>query len=346
MVNKLTFGWAVPSFGGSGDNHIDAPLYDEPDFQSIKEAALTCEKLGFESLWIADHLILGRDWKIFECWTLLSSLASITERIRLGTLVILYALRYPSLLAKMASTLDVISKGRLDLGLGAGWNKQEAEAYGIPWLDKAKERIEQLIETIEILKLMWREEKASYRGKYYYIKDAICEPKPLQKPHPPIWIGSLIGEKLMPKVAAKYADGWNTILRPPDVLAKKIEILKNSCREINRDPETLKISIDTHILIAKDKDRLEDLKRRIKEKNPNYPSYTHFDPTSQKLHGVKEKLSWEEFNQQNFIGRPDEIIDRLTLLRKLGVSHVVLWFLDFPSLEGIKLFGEEVLKQF
>ncbi|MEM4311889.1 MAG: LLM class flavin-dependent oxidoreductase [Nitrososphaerales archaeon] len=346
MTKNVTFGWAVPSFGGSEDAHIDVPMYEEPNFQITKDTALLCESLGFESLWIADHLILGKEYKIFECWTLLSALASVTKKIRLGTLVLCYAFRYPSLLAKMAATLDVISGGRLILGLGAGWNIHEAESYGINLPDKASVRINQLIETIKIIKSLWTDKKATLKGKYYSINEAICEPKPLQKPHPPIWIGSLVGGKVMPKVTALYADGWNTIARPPEVMVEKIEALKEACREVKRDFNTLTLSIDNHILIAKNEREVDELKKRIRKKSPNYPSYAHFDSKSQKAHGVKEKFTWEEFSTQNFIGTPDQIVEQMKAYVKLGISHFVLWFLDFPSHDGLKLFGEEVISQF
>jgi alkanesulfonate monooxygenase SsuD/methylene tetrahydromethanopterin reductase-like flavin-dependent oxidoreductase (luciferase family) len=150
---------------------------------------------------------------IFDCFTLLSAATAITKRIKIGQIVTCNSYRNPSLLAKTISTLDVISDGRIELGIGAGWYEQEYKAYGY-YFPSYMTRIGQLDESLSIIKDMWGEEVASFEGKYYWIRDAICNPKPIQKPHPVIMVGGS-GEKHLLKVVAKHADSYNLFLVPP-----------------------------------------------------------------------------------------------------------------------------------
>ena len=175
-------------------------------FNQLRDVVLECEQLGYDSVWLDDHLMMGTT-PILECWTTLSALSTVTEKIRLGTMVTCNSFRNPALLAKMAATLDNISNGRLELGIGAGVQKNEHYAYGFPFL-APKSRIERLNEAVEIIKKLWTEEKANYSGKYYSIRDTVCEPKPLQKPHPSIVIGGC-GEKLTLRVTTQHADRYD-----------------------------------------------------------------------------------------------------------------------------------------
>ena len=156
----------------------------------IKKIAKECERLGYDSLWVMDHLLWGdlNEGSVFEAWTLLTGLAMETETIKLGPLVACNSFRNPTLTAKVASTFDVISKGRLIFGYGAGWKVEEYNAYGFPFRDGIT-RGKQLREGITLIKKFWTEEKTTFKGEYYEAKDAICKPKPVQKPHPPIMIG-------------------------------------------------------------------------------------------------------------------------------------------------------------
>ncbi len=132
MTNKIKFGFEVPTFAGGGGIHRDTPLYEKIDWTKTKELVQSVEALGYDNIWMPDHLLLGRDGEIFEIWTLLGAFATLTSKIGLGTLCMANTFRYPSLLAKMAATLDHISGGRVLLGMGTGWNEVEHGAYGIP----------------------------------------------------------------------------------------------------------------------------------------------------------------------------------------------------------------------
>jgi len=167
---------------------------DVSSYELVREVAPEAEELGYESAWLSDHFFPGwlsselhtTPW--LECWTTISALAVETTRLRLGTLVLCNNYRHPPIVAKMAATLDVVSRGRLEFGIGAGDLPVEYEAYGLHY-PKDSTRIEQLGEALRITKIMWTMEKPSYTGKYYRIKEVPSNPKPVQKPYPRIWIG-------------------------------------------------------------------------------------------------------------------------------------------------------------
>jgi len=195
--------------------------------------------------WNFDHFypILQRDrtGPCFEGWTMLAALASVTRRVRLGVMVTGNPYRHPALLANMAASLDVISGGRLELGIGAGWNEEESAAYGID-LPPLRERFDRLEEACAVLDLLLTQETASFDGVHYRLTDARCEPKPVQQPRPPIVIGGG-GEKRTLRIAARWADQWNAPGATPDVLAHKITVLHGHCADVGRDPAAIEISV-------------------------------------------------------------------------------------------------------
>lgn len=341
---KPTFGWAVPTFGGISDTHLDAPLIEFIDFKMIKDVALLCEENGFRKAWVADHLILGNADRILESWTVMSCLAAVTSKIRIGSKVLCYAFRHPAILAKMTSTLDVISGGRIELGLGSGWNEEEASRYGIMF-PPISTRIEHLAEYIEILKRMFTMSNPTFKGRYYIIENAVCNPKPIQKPHPPIWIGTLRGGKKMFNLIARFADGVNTFGSLQSVKVK-LSGIREACNTVGRNFNDLIFSWDSHVLIGKSADAIREKKRKINAYNPNYPSYMYLSPDARRKHGIPDKQTWEEFEELNLIGQPDQIIKRIDEFLEIGVTDFVLWFLDLPSTDGIELFSKEVINSF
>jgi F420-dependent oxidoreductase-like protein len=227
-LNKIKFGVFLPFYAFESEEK--KPL---ASFNRVRDVVLECEQLGYDSVWLDDHLMFGKR-PVLECWTTLSALSAITAKIRLGTMVLCNSFRKPALLAKMAATLDVISNGRLEFGIGAGVQRDEHAAYGIPF-PKPRDRIGRMKEAVEIIKKLWTEESASYQGKYYRINEAVCEPKPLQKPHPPITIGGS-GEKLTLKVAAEHADRCDWGYVPSLELYKhKLDVLESHCKVIGRN---------------------------------------------------------------------------------------------------------------
>src|SRR5918996_1144409 len=232
--NNLQFGLTIPQGWRGGDLPLEEENNPAKQYEFSKSVAIAADNLGFHSIYAYDHLIPHYkddiEKNIFECFTLLSSIAAITNKIKIGQIVACNSYRNPSLLAKMLSTLDVISNGRVELGIGAGWHKEEYIQYGYDF-PPALTRIEQLDESISIIKSMWMQERANFSGRFYSVKDAICNPKPIQKPHPVIMIGGE-GEKYLLKVAAKHADRYNHPCGSVQVLKRKISIIKEHCISI------------------------------------------------------------------------------------------------------------------
>ncbi len=197
-----------------------------------------------EHAWLFDHFMpLGDDptGPCLEGWSTLAAFAALTERVRVGLMVTGNTYRHPTVLANIGATVDVIARGRLDFGIGAGWNELEHSSYGIP-LPPAGDRIRALGEACEIIRRMWTEEAPSFEGRYYQVHEARCEPKPVQQPYPPFVIGGG-GEKLTLRIVAQYADVWNFAGGPAEEFARKSAILDEHCAAVGRDPATIARSI-------------------------------------------------------------------------------------------------------
>ncbi len=211
---------------------------DGKTYREVAETAKTAEHLGFESLWLFDHFMpfmLDKKKDYLEGWTTIAALAAETHLLRLGLLVSCASYRNPALLAKMAATLDVLSDGRLEFGIGAGWYSQEYDAYGIPF-PKAGVRVDQLREAIRIIKGMWTESPFTYEGRYYRVKDSVSSPMPKQRPHPPIVIGG--SRPRMLRLMAEEADIANLGITPFG-LKKTAARLDRICKEVGREPSSL-----------------------------------------------------------------------------------------------------------
>jgi F420-dependent oxidoreductase-like protein len=203
---------------------------------------------AFEHAWLFDHFnpIQGSlDGPCFEGWTLLSALAAQTSRLRLGLMVAGNTYRHPAVHAHMAATVDVISGGRLDFGVGAGWNEYEHQSMGIP-LYAPGERIRRLGEACEITKRLWTQHLTDFEGRYYQLEQARLEPKPVQKPHPPFVIGGS-GEQLTLRVVAQYADIWNFGGGDVEIFRHKLRVLHEHCAAIGRDPKEIELSVQNRI---------------------------------------------------------------------------------------------------
>ncbi len=210
--------------------------------EAQREAWRTADEAGFDHIWPFDHLIaLGPDPTklIFDGWTILGAVAENTKRTRIGLNVTGNLYRHPGLLAKIAVTVDHLSAGRLEMGLGAAWNEPEFKMYGLPF-PSAADRIRMLDEACRVLKLLWTEDRATFKGRFYQLDAAIAEPKPIQKPYPPIWIGGS-GPKRTLRVVAKHADVWNSNVKPDDSLTLT-KTLDEHCAAVGRDPATIRRS--------------------------------------------------------------------------------------------------------
>jgi F420-dependent oxidoreductase-like protein len=203
----------------------------------------------FEHAWLFDHFapIHGDvDGPCLEGWTLLAAYAALTRRIRIGLMVTGNTYRHPAVLAKIAATVDVISNGRLDFGIGAGWNEYEHASMGIP-LYQPGERIRRLGEACEIAKRLFTQHLTDFDGRYYQLKEARCDPKPVQKPYPPFVIGGG-GEQLTLKVVAQYADVWNFAGGPVENFTHKVGVLYQHCAAVGRDPSAIELSVQLPVV--------------------------------------------------------------------------------------------------
>jgi F420-dependent oxidoreductase-like protein len=201
------------------------------------------DTLGYDTAWVFDHFLpifSDPTGPCLEAWTALSALAIATRKVRLGVMVTGNTYRHPAVLAKMATTVDIISGGRLILGIGAGWFEQEHQEYGIPFHTTGG-RLRRLEEAIEIMKRLWTEERANFSGRYHELRNASFNPKPLQQPHPPIMIGAS-GENMALGIVARHAQMWNSF-GTPEVFRHKIERLNDHCERARRDPATIEKSV-------------------------------------------------------------------------------------------------------
>jgi F420-dependent oxidoreductase-like protein len=308
-------------------------------FEAMVRVGKEAERLGFDSIWLFDHFHnvptpgLAAN---FECWTSTAALARDTSTVRIGQLVTCNSYRNPALLAKMASTVDAMSHGRLDFGIGAGWYEHEYLAYGYPYPD-GPERLRMLDEALQIIHAMWRDPYASFEGRYYRINGAINEPKDVQSPHPPIWIGGA-GEKVTLKLVAKYGDACNIGGIDPAVYRHKFDVLRAHCDNVGRDYDTIikSAEIFTYLVL---------------------PGSTPERATAQARRGVAALLGREvsvddlRANSytgypQGIIGSPQQIIDTYASVIEAGVQYIIVYLNDIVHLETIQAFAEEVLPAF
>lgn len=210
------------------------------------------DSLGFDSAWVFDHFLpifSDPTGPCLEGWTSLSALAMVTQNVRLGVLVTGNTYRHPAVLAKMATTVDIISQGRLILGLGAGWFELEHTTYGLPF-PSVRERLQRLEEALTVITRLWTEERVTFTGRHYQLTDAFLNPRPVQQPRPSLLVGAS-GEQIALNIVARYADIWNSF-GSPEVFQRKIAILTEHCRKIGRDPETIEKSVLLQMTLTDD----------------------------------------------------------------------------------------------
>ena len=307
MRRPLRFGLFVPQGW-----ILDLVAIKDPveQFEVLVRVTRRAEELGFDSVWLFDHFhtyfrpVLETT---FEAWTTTAALTRETSRIRVGQMVTGNGYRNPALLAKMASTVDVMSHGRLDFGLGAGWYEHEYNAYGYDFPD-IPTRLRMLGEALQVVHAMWREPYASFEGQYYRIDGAINEPKGVQRPHPPVWVGGE-GEKVTLKLAATYGDVTNFGGHLDDMswYAHKFEVVERHCEAIGRDPAEITRSSDVETTLVRTGEDAEVLTRTYRR---------------------DETL--EQYREHGVVGGPQTVIDAYGRLIDAGVEYIIIS--DVPGL--------------
>lgn len=291
----------------------------------LKETWKLIDALGYDTAWTWDHFYpINGDLSdpCLEGWITLSALAAETSRVKVGVLVTGNTYRHPAVLAKMGATLDHTSGGRLILGLGAAWYEPEHRAYGIPFYTTA-ERIRRLGEAAELIRRLWTEERVTYHGQYYQLLDAYCQPKPLQRPHPPLLIGGA-GEKLTLAVVARYADIWNTF-GSPETFRRKIEILAGHCERVGRSMSEIEIC---------------------------WAGSGSITDSAAEKRALLEFLAslWggrpEEIEPGTLIGSVEQVVDRIGRFMEEGVSHFILTARSPFDHRFLDVFAQRVIPQF
>jgi len=285
------------------------------------------EDTGLEGLFRSDHYtaILHDDAGALDAWATLAGLAAVTERIRLGTLVSPATFRHPSVLARMAVTVDHISGGRLDVGMGSGWYEREHLAHGFPFLD-GRRRFDLFAEQVEVVVRSWTGERFDHTGPSYELRGQAALPRPVQRPHPPLVLGGSVKRRFA-ALAARYATEVNTLGAPNDELRARKERLDRACEEAGRDPATLGFSVMTACFVGSDQREVLDRLRAF---------------LSIRGDGDPEALLVERRDRW-LVGTVDEVAARLEELRALGVTRVFLQHLNHSDDDMVSLVGDRLL---
>lgn len=290
------------------------------DWDTINAFAQTAERVGIDHLWAIDHLIaIPTDQPLNEGWTVLSMLAGATSRIRLGHLVLCQSFRNPALLAKMAATFDSLSGGRLEFGLGAGWFPMEYQQYNYEF-PGIGQRLREFREAIEICKLMWTEDEATFRGEFYAVDDAVCAPKPVQKPYPRFMIGGA-GEKVMLRIVAEHADVWNNFQTYIKQLEHKLDVLRGHCDAVGRNFGDITVAQQVMLILGADE---ADAKRRLDE--------------------AKQGVYLDDPEETGLWGQPQRVIDEIGRHVNRGVS--LFNFTGEIGVEDLERFAADVMPAF
>ena len=261
------------------------------------------EATGWDIACVTDHLLPNtkeREGAMLEALSTLSALAALVPRIRVGTIVLGNTYRHPAVVAKAAAQIDIISGGRLLLGIGSGWQQNEHEAYGIPFYTM-RERLERLDEACQVLRLLWTERRSAFNGKYYQLSDAPLDPKPVQQPHPELMIGGG-GERVTLRIVAKHADHWN-VWGGPKVMARKGAILNEHCAAVGRDPKTIRRSVNMSLMITDKADEIQTLADTIAKRMGRHAA---------------------DARDTCLAGTPDQIREQLTQLKAAGADTLFI----------------------
>jgi F420-dependent oxidoreductase-like protein len=319
-MSELTFGVFIPQ---GWKMELSSIVDPQEKWGKAVEVAVLAEELGYDSLWWYDHfhnVPVPAHEAVFECWTTVAAISQRTSRIALGQMVGCNSYRNPALLAKMTSTIDILSGGRLFWGIGAGWYEHEYKGYGYEF-PSPKVRIGMLRETIEIVRAMWTQPDVSYDGEHYRLEGAQCDPKPLQQPHPPILIGGG-GEQLTLRVVARHATHSNFGGKPHE-WAHKAEVLQGHCAAVGRDYGEITKTWSPEVFIRE---------------------------TEAEVAAAGSRSFWGEsvdsWTEGNLVGTPEQVAEKLQTYVDLGCAGFYPWCSDYPDTETLRLFAEKVIPHF
>lgn len=341
-MHPVQFGLCVPIFAYPGPRFFRTPNYAQLDATTTLEMARAAETLGYDSLWVADHLMLGKDEAILEGWTVLAALGGSTQRVRLGMIHQGHFFRNPALAAKMTATLDQITGGRFIYFVDAGYGKREHACYGLFYPDTMEERMAHVVDGLETTLALWQSAAPVTRqGQFYTLQDAVCTPKPRQQPHPPVWFGE--AHPAILAACAQYGQGWNTVPVGYSEVARRVHLLEEACAAVGRSAADLEKSLESQILIAPDRD---GLRAQLRAMIDLAPAADAMDPgLAAFVAGEADELP-ARLAETWLAGTPDEITVQVRRYLDLGITHFLLWFMDAPERTGLELFAREVAPRF
>ncbi|MGI9667377.1 MAG: LLM class F420-dependent oxidoreductase [Acidimicrobiia bacterium] len=301
-------------------------------WQTMVDAAQRAESAGYDSIWVYDHFHTVPEptqEPTFEAWTLMASLATVTNRVRLGQMCTCNGYRPPSYLAKVAASIDVISGGRVEMGIGGGWYEHEYNAYGYPF-PKPSVRLGELDEAVQIMKLMWEEDEASFEGKHYSLDGAICQPKPPQGSIP-MWIAGG-GEQLTLRTAAKYAD-YTNFGGTLDSFIHKSEVLAQHCETVGTDFSGITRSVNFNMILGSSQADIDAQKAVLLDRFASVPGIDPQD-TLNRWYGGSEAA----------VGTPDKIVEQLAAYQSAGMGYAIIYFPDAAYTgDSVERFAAEVM---
>ena len=298
----MRFGVFVPQGWRMDLAEIGDPV---EQYEAMTRAARTADEGGWDSIWVYDHFHTVPEPSqntTFECWTITATLARDTKRVKVGQMVTCNGYRNPALFAKIASTVDVASHGRLYAGFGAGWYEHEWKAYGYEW-DETPVRMAKFREAVEIIHRMWTEDRPVFEGKHYRIDGPINEPKGVQKPHPPLWIGGG-GEQVTLKLVARFGDACNVGGGDPDVIRRKLEVLRRHCDAVGRDYDEIikSTSLNVHLV------------------DPGKDPEVETEATRRTLNST-----YEEYGRGYLIGGVEDLKRKVEQVQEAGIDYVIIY---------------------
>jgi F420-dependent oxidoreductase-like protein len=319
---SVRFGVFVPQGWRLDLTEIKDPV---AQYEAMTAVGRDAEKAGFDSIWVYDHFHTVPTPEMettFECWSITAGLARDTKTVKIGQMVTCNGYRNPALLAKIASTIDVMSAGRLLCGLGAGWYEHEWRAYGYGFPD-VPERMRAFREAVEIVVKMWTEDRPTYAGKFYTIDGPINEPKGIQRPHIPLWLGGG-GEKVTLKLVAKYAQACNVGGGNPELVRQKLDILRGHCDALGRDYQSIAKSTNLNVFLI----------------NPG-------DDPERATAKARGKASLEEYRKGTMVATPAEVRERVQQLIDAGADYIIAYLPRVAyERERVNQFAEEVMNHF
>jgi F420-dependent oxidoreductase-like protein len=308
-------------FGLQVNPYVAGPTGNPWD--AVSAVARATDESGFDSLWLYDHFLYEGGYSghpypepVMECFTTLSAIAATTNRVRLGQLVLGVPYRNPALVAKIATTLDLISHGRVILGLGAGWHKREYEAYGWGTFEEIGIRMKRLEEAVQVITKLWTERPAHFEGRFYRLDNVMDNPAPLQEPHPPIMIGGS-GEKVTLRLVAQYAQ-WCNVSGDLETVRHRLDILRQHCDRIGRPYNEITRSHYATVIVGRDAAEVEAKRERLRD----------LIPTSGAL-----------------IGTPEQLIATFQSYASVGVQYCIFRMPDWIDVEPVRLFAERVIPE-